>query len=48
MFQALMHLLEQGRPQLVLLQQVAELAERGLVRHRLTAQVDAGEPAHRR
>jgi hypothetical protein len=29
------------------LQQVAELAERGLVRHRLAAQVNAREPAHR-
>ena len=33
LFQMLMHLLEQSRSQLVLLQQVTELAERGLVRH---------------
>ena len=32
---------------LVLLQQVAELANRGLVRHRLTAEIDAGKLPHR-
>ena len=32
---------------LVLLQQVAELANRGLVRHWLTAEIDTGKLPHR-
>jgi len=43
LFQVLMHL-EQRQSQLVALQQVTELAERGLVRHRLAAQVDVNRP----
>src|SRR5439155_1727554 len=35
------HLVEQLTAQIVLLEQVAEAAHRGLVRHRLTTQVDA-------
>jgi hypothetical protein len=36
-----LHLVEQLAPQIVPLQQVAEAAHRGLVRHRLASQVDA-------
>jgi hypothetical protein len=41
------HGLEDAPPKLVALQQMAELADRGLVGHRLMAQVDAGELANR-
>jgi hypothetical protein len=43
-----MHFLEDPAAQVVLLQQMPEAANRGLVRHRLAAQVDADEAAHRR
>jgi len=45
--QVLAHRLEHALGQTVLLQQMAELAHRRLVRGRLAPQVDAHEPAHR-
>jgi hypothetical protein len=42
----LAHPLEQPLPQLVLLQQMAKLAHRGLIRHRLPPQIDAHKLPH--
>lgn len=39
---------EQGAAEPVLLEQMAELADRGLVRHRLAPEIDAHEGPHRR
>lgn len=47
LFQVLVHALEPRRVQIAPLQQVAELAERGLVRHRFAAQLNVHEPTHR-
>lgn len=47
LFQVLTHLPERRRSQIVPLQWVAELADRGLVQDRFAAQVDAHERAHR-
>ena len=41
-----MHRVEQLPAQIVGLQQMAEAAHRGLVRHRLAAQINADEIAH--
>jgi len=42
-----LHLVEQLAGQIVLLEQMAEAAHRGLVRHRLASEVDANKPPHR-
>ena len=45
--QVLMHGLEQPTAEIVALQQMAEVADGRLVGHRLTAEIDADEAAHR-
>ena len=47
-FEMQVDLFEQRPAQVVLFQQVAEFADRGFVRHRLAAQIDASEPTHRK
>jgi hypothetical protein len=43
----LVHAIEQQLGEIMALQQVPEVEDRGLVGHRLAAKVDANEPAHR-
>ena len=43
----LVHAIEQQLAEVMALQQVAEVEDRGFVGHRLAAEVDADEPAHR-
>src|SRR3954464_14328892 len=45
--QVLVHAIEQRLAEVMALQQVAEVEDRGFVGHRLAAEVDADEPAHR-
>lgn len=44
--QVLLHQFEQARAQVARFQQMAELADGGFVRHRLAAEIDAGETAY--
>lgn len=45
--QMTMHLLEERTTEVMGFEQMAEAADRGLIRHRFAAEINAGELAHR-